>query len=61
MSEATEDEIVQRIIRQCVEPTVTECRLWRCQKANKCQKHDYRKSLGETLDALAAKPNGSPN
>lgn len=33
---ATKDEIVRRIITTCNIRTVIECRLWECQRANKC-------------------------
>lgn len=52
MARVTEGEIVRRVITDCVEPGMIECRLWRCQNANRCQKHDYKRSLGQIMDAL---------
>lgn len=52
MSKPTEDEIVKRVIRSCAEGPRIECRLWKCQLANSCQKHDYQRRLGELMTAL---------
>ncbi len=58
---ATDGEIVRRVIRDCVEPGVIECRFWRCQKANACRKHEYVEKLGKIMDAIDAKPTGAVN
>lgn len=50
----SDKSIATRVIRDCADGPEVECRMWRCQKANRCQRHDYKKSLGEIMDAMAA-------